>query len=183
MLLPEDARRWIFYIRITPTALFCYLIYYVGTPSIRRLLIERTKLLYKGSYEYIRMFRQSFWVYILLFLFATAGTVHGNIKINTLPNINTNYNNNRKHTISGAVIITNPLRLNCTDCAPGEKRVFVGYVDHLINRAGYMMLKKTTFSGQEAIKIFIGYNGVRKRDGDVIPEVTIPYGWYTLIKQ
>ena len=108
---------------------------------------------------------------------------NGNIKINTLPNINTNYNNNRKHTISGAVIVTNPLRLNCTDCAPGEKRVFVGYVDHLINRAGYMMLKKTTVSGQEAIKIFIGYNGVRKRDGDVIPEVTIPYGWYTLIKQ
>uniref|UniRef100_A0A1I7V2T1 Very-long-chain (3R)-3-hydroxyacyl-CoA dehydratase n=1 Tax=Caenorhabditis tropicalis TaxID=1561998 RepID=A0A1I7V2T1_9PELO len=49
--LPEDLRRWIFYIRLTPTALFCYLIYYVGTPSIRRLLIERTKLLYKGSYE------------------------------------------------------------------------------------------------------------------------------------
>lgn len=42
----------------------------------------RLPFLYKGSYEYIRMFRQSFWVYILLFLFATAGTVHGNIKIN-----------------------------------------------------------------------------------------------------
>ncbi len=42
----------------------------------------RLPFLYKGSYEYIRIFRQSFWVYILLFLFATAGTVHGNIKIN-----------------------------------------------------------------------------------------------------
>ena len=30
------------------------------------------------------MFRQSFWVYILLFLFATAGAVHGNIKINKI---------------------------------------------------------------------------------------------------
>lgn len=28
----------------------------------------RLPFLYKGSYEYIRMFRQSFWVYILLFL-------------------------------------------------------------------------------------------------------------------
>ncbi|CAP26079.2 Protein CBR-SRXA-14 [Caenorhabditis briggsae] len=49
--LSEDLRMWIFYIRLTPTALFCFLIYYIGTPSIRRLLIERTKLLYKGSYE------------------------------------------------------------------------------------------------------------------------------------
>ncbi len=38
--------------------------------------------LYKGSYEYIRMFRQSFWIYAYSFFLHTAGTVHGNIKIN-----------------------------------------------------------------------------------------------------
>lgn len=47
--------------------------------AVRRLITlpEKIKLkhkpvrlpfLYKGSYEYIRIFRQSFWVYILLFL-------------------------------------------------------------------------------------------------------------------
>lgn len=41
----------------------------------------RLPFLYKGSYEYIRMFRQSFWIYALLLLLAIAGTVHGNIKI------------------------------------------------------------------------------------------------------
>lgn len=55
-------------------------------PCLKKIKLEhkpvRLPFLYKGSYEYIRMFRQSFWVYILLFLFATAGTVHGNIKIN-----------------------------------------------------------------------------------------------------
>lgn len=51
MSLSEDIRRWMFYIRVTPTALFCFFIYFVGTASIRRLLIERTKLLYKGSYD------------------------------------------------------------------------------------------------------------------------------------
>ena len=53
-------------------------------PCLKKIKLEhkpvRLPFLYKGSYEYIRMFRQSFWVYILLFLFATAGTVHGNIK-------------------------------------------------------------------------------------------------------
>ncbi len=55
-------------------------------PCLKKIKLEhkpvRLPFLYKGSYEYIRIFRQSFWVYILLFLFATAGTVHGNIKIN-----------------------------------------------------------------------------------------------------
>ena len=58
-------------------------------PFLKEMKLEhkpiRLPFLYKGSYEYIRMFRQSFWVYILLFLFATAGTVHGNIKINKVP--------------------------------------------------------------------------------------------------
>lgn len=55
-------------------------------PCLKKIKLKhkpvRLPFLYKGSYEYIRIFRQSFWVYILLFLFATAGTVHGNIKIN-----------------------------------------------------------------------------------------------------
>lgn len=55
-------------------------------PFLKEIKLEhkpvRLPFLYKGSYEYIRMFRQSFWVYILLLLFATAGAVHGNIKVN-----------------------------------------------------------------------------------------------------
>lgn len=49
-------------------------------PCLKKIKLKhkpvRLPFLYKGSYEYIRIFRQSFWVYILLFLFATAGTVY-----------------------------------------------------------------------------------------------------------
>ena len=55
-------------------------------PFLKEIKLEhkpiRLPFLYKGSYEYIRMFRQSFWIYALLLLFSIAGTVHGNIKIN-----------------------------------------------------------------------------------------------------
>src|SRR5574343_274610 len=106
-------------------------------------------------------------------------------KANTLSEINANYGKEKRHTISGNTILTSPQRLNCTDCAPGEKRVYLGFKDPnpSIGRAGYIIFKKTTVANQEAIKIFIGYAGVRKRDGEIIPETTIPYGWYTLIKQ
>lgn len=54
-------------------------------PFLKEIKLEhkpiRLPFLYKGSYEYIRMFRQSFWIYALLLLFSIAGTVHGNIKI------------------------------------------------------------------------------------------------------
>lgn len=54
-------------------------------PFLKKIKLEhrpiRLHFLYKGSYEYIRMFRQSFWIYALLLLFSIAGTVHGNIKI------------------------------------------------------------------------------------------------------
>lgn len=106
-------------------------------------------------------------------------------KANTLSEINANYGKEKRHTISGNTILTSPQRLNCTDCAPGEKRVYLGFKDPnpSVGRAGYIIFKKTTVANQEAIKIFIGYAGVRKRDGEIIPETTIPYGWYTLIKQ
>lgn len=54
-------------------------------PFLKEIKLEhkpvRLPFLYKGSYEYIRMFRQSFWIYTLLLLFAITGAVHGNIKV------------------------------------------------------------------------------------------------------
>ena len=54
-------------------------------PFLKEIKLEHKPIyllfLYKGSYEYIRMFRQYFWIYVLLLLFAIAGTLHGNIKV------------------------------------------------------------------------------------------------------
>ena len=45
-------------------------------PFLKEIKLEhkpiRLPFLYKGSYEYIRMFRQSFWIYALLLLFSIA---------------------------------------------------------------------------------------------------------------
>src|SRR5574343_283128 len=50
-------------------------------------------------------------------------------KANTLSEINANYGKEKRHTISGNTILTSPQRLICTDCAPGEKRVYLGFKD------------------------------------------------------
>jgi len=41
----------------------------------------KLQFLYKGDLEYIRMFRQCFWVYILLLLFSIMGLLNNNVKI------------------------------------------------------------------------------------------------------
>lgn len=107
--------------------------------------------------------------------------------VNTLSNINSTSNYQYDYEIWGSMIYTTPFWLNCTDCAPDEKRVGVGFGDLNYNTTkldGRMTLKKTTVGGQEAIKAYIGYPGpMMLRDGDPIPVPTIPSGWYTFIKE
>lgn len=50
-LLSEDVRRFVFYSRISASSLLCFLVYFVGTPSVRRLLIEKFVNIYKGQRE------------------------------------------------------------------------------------------------------------------------------------
>ncbi len=97
--------------------------------------------------------------------------------INTLSNININYPNNHKHTISGNLILKTPNLLNCTDCDLNEKRLYLGLVT---NVPGYMVVKKTTVNGQEAIKIFI-QNEYWEENGVYVQPVI--HGWFTLTKQ
>lgn len=110
---------------------------------------------------------------------------NGTVKSNTLSALNINYGLGQRHTISGNTILTSPNFLNCTDCATGEKRVYLGFSDPdpVVSLGGYIVLKKTNVSGLEAIKIWIGYASSTKREGEVVPDSTIKYGWYTLTRQ
>ena len=107
--------------------------------------------------------------------------------VNTLSNINNTSNNQSDYKMWGSMIYTTPFWLNCTDCAPNEKRVHLGFGDlnsAITKLTASMTLKKTTVGGQEAIKAYIGYPGpMMFRDGDPIPVPTIPSGWYTFIKE
>ena len=108
---------------------------------------------------------------------------NGTEKANTLDEISIDYDNNLSHTISGNTILTTPFYLNCTDCEPDEKRLSLGFEDPVKSLAGEIVLKKTVVNNQEAIKIFIIYKSKGRFEGESIIYPTIPYGWYTLIKQ
>jgi len=105
--------------------------------------------------------------------------------INTLSNIDVDYNYAFDYTLSSSSIIDNNNFYNCTDCLPNEKRVLVGYVDPVTNRVGEIMLKKTIdVNGNEALKICVSYHYVTIREGDPAPpSPIIQGGWYTLTKQ
>jgi len=108
---------------------------------------------------------------------------NGQPLVNTLSNLTNSYANHHFHSINGNNILKTPEFMNCTDCAPNEKRVDLGFADALVDWAGFMVFKKTTVNGQEAIKLYIGYISKSVQDGEVVPQPTITYGWYTLIKQ
>lgn len=54
-------------------------------PYLKEIRIKQTPIklpfLYQGGMEYIRMFRQIGWVYLLLLLCSIIGAIHGNIRI------------------------------------------------------------------------------------------------------
>jgi hypothetical protein len=103
--------------------------------------------------------------------------------VNTLSNLTNSYPNHHYHSINGNGIVTTPDLLNCTDCAPNEKRVSLGFTDALVDWSGFMIFKKTTVNGQEALKLYIRYISKSVVEGEIVPQQTITYGWYTLIKQ
>mgnify|MGYP000008931905 FL=1 len=68
------------YIDAIALCLFAGVLPFIKEIKMRQKPI-RLPLLYKGGYEYIRMFRQVIWLYALLLLFSIIGAIHGNIRI------------------------------------------------------------------------------------------------------
>lgn len=112
-------------------------------------------------------------------------------KINTLSNFDVNNIAQSFHTIFGHCInnYTEPV---CDICLPNTKRVVLVYGDPLKDVSGEFYMGKAIVGGNEAIKMFIKTDGnkVNTNGSDVYSDfifeyvgVTIPKGWYTLIKQ
>lgn len=104
-------------------------------------------------------------------------------KINTLANINSQYN-----SISNSIILTTPFFMGCDDCLPNERRVYVSFSDPLADLSGFIVFKKMVVNGQQALRMTFRYRGKLIQEGQMPPPPTIPPGdtpdWdYILIKQ
>ena len=112
--------------------------------------------------------------------------VNGVEKINTLAQINTVYNDQKKHSIFCSTIIKNNDRgWKCPECAVDEKRLRASIRDTSSDRFAELYIRKIMVGNQEAIKIKISHvTGVTYLAGGPAPlEFTLPQGEFTLIKQ
>lgn len=117
--------------------------------------------------------------------------VNGIEKINTLNNFDIVNQNQDFHAIYGNCINNYEVPI-CDNCDPTIKKVVVMYDDPVKDVMGNFYLAKTSVSGVEAIQMFVKTNGNRVIDNSTSDElvleyeyagVTIPKGWYPLIKQ
>lgn len=112
---------------------------------------------------------------------------NGSIVINTLPNINTNYTNEKiNHAIKGHRIITGT-GYGCPDCLPTEKRLRLSLIDSMSPNIVGLDIRKTTVNGAPAIKVLIfGQESdfVRSANGDLSTSSRmLDPGEYLMIKQ
>jgi len=106
--------------------------------------------------------------------------------INTLNNIGLGSSSDNKNFLEGDFIVTDPYFLKCNDCTVNEKRVYLNFIDSSYsNQGGFMVFKKTTENGFDALKTYIE-NVVpksQKENTPPLPTSTLPWGWFILIKQ
>jgi len=105
---------------------------------------------------------------------------------NTLTEINTIYNNQRRHSIDGnALVNSNHRQWQCSDCSAGEKRLRTSIRDVVSSRYADLIMRRTTEGGQEVMKIKItNISRVFHIEGQPSPvDFALPIGEFILIKQ
>ena len=115
-------------------------------------------------------------------------TVNGLVVINTLPEIDIVYNNQRQHNIGGNFVIdyNEFIMWKCLECPPNEIRLMLTIKDVSTNRLADMFLRRTTnVFGQEIMKVKIAnVNRVNYHLGESLPpDFSLPQGEFTMIKQ
>ena len=106
--------------------------------------------------------------------------------VNTLPEINTTYLNQRRHNIDGNFIVDKNYRVwKCPECSVTENRLDTLLKDVVSGRFATLIMRRTTEGGQEVMKIKITHiSRVNLVEGDPEPlEFALPRGEFTLIKQ
>ena len=111
---------------------------------------------------------------------------NGIVKINSLSELSTVYNNQRVHNIDGNFLVYNNERAwKCPQCFTGENRLSTAIRDPSTNRFAKMIIRRIMVGSQQAIHIKIcQVTSVTYIQGTTPPaNFSIPIGEYTLIKQ
>jgi hypothetical protein len=105
--------------------------------------------------------------------------------INTLSKIDTVYQAQANHSISGNEIINkHDLRLPCPDCNETEKRLYGIMSDNIKKVTADLFMRRIIVNGQSALSILIHFDGIiNTANGTEFVGSTVPNGRYTLIKQ
>lgn len=147
---------------------------YTNGTTIFKIVLEKKENQFNGSYYEDLIIGEYQYIY------------NGVEKSNTLPSLNTVYSNQRVHNIDGNTVVNNNFRYwLCPSCAPTEKRLFGSIRDNTTNRYARIIIRRTTESGIEVIKIKILHvSGKAYNEADGQPEqFSLPVGEITLIKQ
>lgn len=109
---------------------------------------------------------------------------YGILIYDKLNDLNNNYSNGNKYIISGNSILTGQYR-GCDDCTANEKRVVLSIGEPEAHQYYDLFVRKITYDGQEAIKIFIHlHTTITSVGAPPLPELKLPFGQeLILIKQ
>lgn len=112
--------------------------------------------------------------------------VNGVERVNTLPQLDTVYTNQRRHSIDGSSLIDNNNRQwRCPECNPNEKRLSANIADVSTDRHAKLFLRRMTLNGQQVMKIKISRASGGTYDASVGPQpgFSLRVGEFTMIKQ
>lgn len=108
-------------------------------------------------------------------------------KINTLPQINIVYADQRIHEIHGNRLLPSNKIPKCNECDPAELRLRLGFIDPIRHQYGSIIVRKINVGGNAAIKIHLKMEGTNQLwiEGQPQPtsDFTVPGGEYILIKE
>jgi len=105
---------------------------------------------------------------------------------NTLTEINTIYNNQRKHNIDGNLLVDKNYRVwQCPECNATENRLDTQLKDVVSSRYADLIMRRTTERGHEVMKIKItNISRVFHIEGQpTSADFALPIGEFTLTKQ
>ncbi|MBC7525001.1 MAG: hypothetical protein H7239_11250 [Flavobacterium sp.] len=111
---------------------------------------------------------------------------NGVLKVNTLPELTTVYNDQRSHNIDGnSIIYNNDRAWKCPLCATGEKRLETSIRDASTDSYALLFMRKVMAGSQEALSIKISQVTMTSYQVGTTPPpaFSLPFGEYTLIKQ
>lgn len=107
--------------------------------------------------------------------------------VNTIPQINVAYADQRLHNVWGNRLVPNNKIPRCPECNVGELRLNLSFIDAIHNQYGRMIVRKINVAGNDAIKIHLKMTGNLDPwiEGQPQPptDFTVPAGEYILIKE